>query len=124
MKYARFITNIEWERRQRTNFTGSTNRVALEMLGVRDIERYLSKVSIGRDEECWLYSSTSKSNYPRFKGLLCHRISYEVFNGSIGHGMTIDHLCMIRWCQNPYHLEAVTVQENSKRYRDYQMGLA
>lgn len=44
-----------------------------------------------------------------------HRVSYEQFVGPIPDGMTIDHLCRVRNCVNPAHLEAVTLIENIDR---------
>jgi hypothetical protein len=37
-----------------------------------------------------------------------HRLSYELYKGTILQGYTIDHLCRHRLCINPNHLEAVT----------------
>lgn len=44
-----------------------------------------------------------------------HRQSYELFVGTIPDGMTIDHLCRVRACVNPMHLEVVTNRENVLR---------
>lgn len=44
-----------------------------------------------------------------------HRIAYVKAKGEIADGLTIDHLCKIRNCINPDHLEAVTLSENVKR---------
>ena len=44
-----------------------------------------------------------------------HRYSYELLVGPIPAGFTIDHLCRRRSCDNPEHLEAVTLAENKRR---------
>lgn len=44
-----------------------------------------------------------------------HRISYEEFLGPIPEGLQIDHLCRVRCCVNPDHLEPVTRSENLLR---------
>ncbi len=44
-----------------------------------------------------------------------HRVAYELFVGAIPDGLEIDHLCRVRNCFNPAHLEAVTHQENINR---------
>ena len=44
-----------------------------------------------------------------------HRLSYELRKGPIPDGLTIDHLCRVRLCINPDHLEAVTRAENTRR---------
>lgn len=46
---------------------------------------------------------------------LAHRASYEAFVGPIPSGLTIDHLCRVRMCINPEHLEPVTRAENTRR---------
>ncbi len=47
--------------------------------------------------------------------LLAHRAMYEQEVGPIPEGLTIDHLCNVKPCVNPSHLEAVTFQENIRR---------
>jgi len=44
-----------------------------------------------------------------------HRVAYEHWIGPIPDGMVIDHLCRIRTCVNPFHLEVVTPRENWRR---------
>ena len=44
-----------------------------------------------------------------------HRLVYELLVGPIPKGLVIDHLCQIRHCVNPKHLEAVTIAENGRR---------
>lgn len=46
-----------------------------------------------------------------------HRLSYEIHHGPIPDGMVIDHLCRVRHCFNPDHLEAVTQKVNVARSR-------
>lgn len=44
-----------------------------------------------------------------------HREAYELFVGPIPEGMVIDHLCRVKACVNPMHLEVVTIRENLLR---------
>jgi hypothetical protein len=44
-----------------------------------------------------------------------HLYAWEHFNGPLPAGYVLDHLCQIKTCVNPSHLEAVTVQENTRR---------
>lgn len=44
-----------------------------------------------------------------------HRVSFEVFRYSIPDGLVLDHLCRDRGCVNPWHLEPVTIGENTRR---------
>jgi hypothetical protein len=47
--------------------------------------------------------------------LLGHRVAYELAYGRIPDGMVIDHLCRVRRCVNPDHLEPVAQRENTMR---------
>jgi hypothetical protein len=81
-------------------------------------QRFIDKVNLS--DNCWLWTaSTNNFGYGRYKVngkmIFSHRYSYEHFKGDIPKGLTIDHLCRVRNCVNPAHLEAVTHQENCKR---------
>jgi hypothetical protein len=70
---------------------------------------------------CWLWTATidGTNGYARFaphgRMIGAHRWSYETFVGAIPDGLVIDHLCRVRHCVNPLHLEAVTNAENIRR---------
>lgn len=69
---------------------------------------------------CWLWTGgRSREGYGKFwfggKTDLAHRYSYINFIGPIPEGLQIDHLCRVRSCCNPQHLEAVTMKENILR---------
>lgn len=86
------------------------------------IERLLAKVRPA-DSGCWIFTGAiAASGYgvigagPRGTGVaLVHRAAYEHFVGPIPAGLHIDHLCRVRACCNPEHLEAVTQRENNAR---------
>ena len=44
-----------------------------------------------------------------------HRVAYVAHVGPIPEGKVIDHLCRVRHCVNPDHLEVVTQRENIMR---------
>lgn len=44
-----------------------------------------------------------------------HRVSYELVVGPIPKGLQLDHLCRVRKCVCPSHLEPVTSTENTQR---------
>jgi hypothetical protein len=46
---------------------------------------------------------------------MAHRWSYEYHVGPIPDGLQLDHLCRVRRCVNPWHLEPVTNRVNSQR---------
>lgn len=44
-----------------------------------------------------------------------HRVMWEMFEGPIPDGLTLDHLCRNKLCANLSHLEPVTAGENAIR---------
>jgi len=73
---------------------------------------------------CWLWTgSTRRNGYGSTHGRTAygrsvstaHRWAYEDQIGPIPDGHEIDHLCGVRNCVRPDHLEAVTLQENRRR---------
>ena len=46
---------------------------------------------------------------------VAHRVSYEDLIGAIPTLLTLDHLCRVRNCVNPWHVEPVTQRENTLR---------
>ncbi len=68
---------------------------------------------------CWIWRGAASCGYGQIKGhrstLWAHRVSYILHYGPIPKGLEIDHLCRVRLCVRPSHLEAVTSQENSLR---------
>lgn len=75
---------------------------------------------------CWLWTgelnsagygriSRGNNRYGLRERLLAHRVSYEMHKGPVPMGMDLDHLCRVRMCVNPSHLEPVTRSENNLR---------
>lgn len=65
---------------------------------------------------CWLWQGTlTHDGYGMYRGARAHRSLYEYFVGPIPDGLVIDHLCRVRSCVNPEHLEPATVRENTLR---------
>jgi hypothetical protein len=44
-----------------------------------------------------------------------HRVAYMLFVGPIPEGLDPDHLCYLKACCNPYHLEWIPTGLNSTR---------
>lgn len=69
---------------------------------------------------CWLWTGgLDGRKYGQFRadgrGCRAHRWSYEALVGPIPEGLTIDHLCRVKICVNPRHMEPVTAAENTRR---------
>lgn len=90
--------------------------------GIRDtwLAKVMARVDRRGDDECWLTTGTiSAKGYGRIwlsgRHYTLHRVVYELLVGPIPKGMQIDHLCRVRACSNPAHLEPVTPAENTRR---------
>jgi len=84
------------------------------------IERFKKKLVIDPSTGCWLWrASLSNKGYGRFrlgkKVITASRAAYLLFRGPIAEGLEPDHLCRVRRCANPDHLELVTHQVNTQR---------
>lgn len=64
---------------------------------------------------CWLWKGATACGYGYFRHRPAHRFAYELYRGPIPEGLQLDHLCRVRSCVNPSHLEAVTQGVNLHR---------
>ena len=83
-----------------------------------DHARFLSKISVSQDTDCWNFTGFDLSNgYAGFsinsRTYLAHRISYSIFKEKLVQGMYIDHICRNKKCCNPEHLRQVTPKINA-----------
>lgn len=83
------------------------------------LERLMRRVVVDGNG-CWIYGGKlMNTGYGSIHvdgvPTLTHRFSYEVHVGPIPDGLHIDHLCRVRACCNPEHLEPVTQAENNRR---------
>jgi hypothetical protein len=61
---------------------------------------------------CWLWiKHCSKHGYGRYHAEEAHRVSYFIHYGIYPAELAIDHLCRVRCCVNPLHLQLVTFSE-------------
>jgi hypothetical protein len=69
-----------------------------------------SKVTLHLESYCWIWSGAVNSRgygcvSVKGKSHLAHRFAYQMLVGPIADGMTIDHICEIKRCINPAHLQ-------------------
>jgi hypothetical protein len=79
--------------------------------------RFWAKIQ--KTDTCWLWTGTKTRGYGRFwldnQKTSAHRFAYELLVGPIPEGLTIDHLCRVRHCVRPDHLEPVSNRTNTLR---------
>lgn len=83
-------------------------------------DRFFEKVMPEPMSGCWLWTAQcNNAGYGCFhmdkKHRLAHRVSFEMHKGKIPQGLVLDHLCRVRSCVNPAHLEPVTHKVNINR---------
>lgn len=76
----------------------------------------------GFTSRCWIWQGTvTSSGYGQIWDVqarrvrVAHRFMWEEANGPVPEGLELDHLCRVRNCVNPAHLEPVTRRENVHR---------
>lgn len=109
--------------------SGIAERDLLLLVRPKYLDRFWSKVDkngpipTARPDlgPCWLWTDAlTDRGYARIrlganKQWAIHRVSYILFVGPIPDGLMPDHLCRVRHCANPDHLELVTSGVNTRR---------
>lgn len=76
---------------------------------------------VDRSGECWIWTGDVNpvNGYGQFsvrrRTYRAHRLAWQLWRGPIPDGLFLDHLCRVRRCVNPAHLEPVTHDENMRR---------
>jgi len=77
---------------------------------------------------CWLWKGgrNGRTGYGcvmmeyAYRTQRAHRVAWELYyRRRIPVGLQVDHLCRVRLCCNPLHLEVVTQAENMRRAREW-----
>ena len=82
--------------------------------------------NVDKTDSCWLWKGPKTNNgygvSARFeRTIVAHRRAYLELVGPIPEGMQLDHLCRVRHCVNPAHLEPVSPSENWHRSNAHQV---
>lgn len=87
--------------------------------GHRDLGPRYEERDCGFSSPCWIWlRARSSKGYGRCGGpgtQFVHRRFYEKACGAVPEGLELDHLCRVRACVNPDHMEPVTHAENIRR---------
>lgn len=85
------------------------------------VDRFMAKVDKDAPNGCWLWTAALDDGGYGVFGVTssctrkAHRFAYENLVGPIPAGLQLDHLCRVRNCVNPDHLEPVTPRVNVLR---------
>lgn len=113
---ARGWCNLHWSRWSRTGDPEKTEHPTHDLDAESRLLYYTRKT-----DDCWLwegsqiYSGYGNVCWSEFDTPFVHRIAYMLWVGPIPDGLEIDHLCSVRNCIRPDHLEAVSRAENNRR---------
>lgn len=86
-------------------------------------DRIFEKIHFEPNTGCWLWTASRtpkgygrvRLSHPRRMMESAHRVVYELLVGPIPDGREIDHLCRVRHCVNPSHLQPVEQRTNLLR---------
>lgn len=82
--------------------------------------RLQNKISPEPNSGCWLWEGFIRPDgygavWNNGRSTYAHIVVYELCKGVVPFGLQLDHLCRLRCCVNPDHLEAVTKIQNVLR---------
>ena len=82
--------------------------------------RLFNKLTYAEDSTCWLWNGTKDWNgygKIRFNNKMqyVHRVAFQLFKGPLAKGLVVDHICNIKSCVNPIHLQLITQTANVLR---------
>lgn len=94
---------------------------ACDVVDPRRVLRFLARVMIGLDDECWPWlGPVDRKGYGTVKinartSSKTHIYAHALFKGPVPKGLHVDHECNNPVCVNPAHLRAVTNTINNAR---------
>lgn len=89
-------------------------------------DRVFDKIQTDTSTGCWMWTASVSggggygqvwvgANGPGSPMRAAHIVVWELLVGPVPDGLQLDHLCRVRRCCNPSHLEPVTQAENIRR---------
>ncbi len=92
----------------------------METLLSKQESKFTSNISV-EINGCWLWHGcVDQKGYGRLHSFytsnVAHRWAYERFIGPIPHNHQCHHMCGVKGCVNPSHLEALTQREHSAKH--------
>ncbi len=83
-------------------------------------DRFSRMYQVDLETGCWHWTGClTHKGYGRFfdgeRMIVAHLWAYKQFVGPVPEGFEVDHLCRVRDCSNPAHLEAVPQRVNNLR---------
>lgn len=119
--YARFLCQPCYQRARKAGTLEASPRQRPFGRDVPFRARLLGRLTINPATGCWEWTGRRTATgygagiYRDGRVIMPHRAAWELFNGPAPEGLELDHLCKVRHCCNPAHLEAVTRQVNVRR---------
>lgn len=82
--------------------------------------KHKHKIDVCKETGCWQWQGEINRNgygraYHKGRRPVVHRLLYEDLVGPIPEGLVLDHVCKVRNCCNPMHMDPVTQKENVHR---------
>lgn len=82
--------------------------------------RFENDIHMIPEAGCWIWTrNETKGGYGLIdwqgKPTTAHRAIYKMLVGDVPKGTDLDHLCRVRCCVNPFHLEPVSRSVNLRR---------
>lgn len=86
----------------------------------RRMKHFLECFKVRGPEECWLWEqglTGTGYGHKKINGVFikAHILVYKHYKGEYPAGLVLDHLCGVKHCVNPYHLEPVSPKINTYR---------
>lgn len=84
------------------------------LLNLTFSERFWARVDKSTGD-CWLWTGGRTADGYGTMTFSAHRMAFELARGPVPKNLELDHICKVRLCVNPAHLEPVTRSENLRR---------